>query len=77
MINFPSREPKCAGAIEDSLMMNSGMPISLEQWNLVVDLWNARIQQTLIIRRGVKQALSCQEGPPCASLQSHSEINTR
>ena len=48
------------------------MPISLEQWRLAVGLWNARIQRTLIIRRGVKRAPSCQEGSHSASLQSHS-----
>ena len=47
------------------------MPISLEQWRLAVGLWNARIQRTLVIRRGVKRAPSCQEGSPSASLQSH------
>ena len=48
------------------------MPISLEQWRLAVGLWNARIQRTLIIKRGVKLALSCQNGSPSASLQAHS-----
>ena len=48
------------------------MPISLEQWRLAVGLWNARIQRTLVIRRGVKRAPSCQEGLHSASLQSHS-----
>ena len=43
------------------------MPISLEQWRLAVGLWNARIQRTLVIRRGVKRAASNQESP-----QSHS-----
>ena len=48
------------------------MPISLEQWRLAIGLWNARIQRTLIIRRGVKRAPSCQEGSHSAPLQSHS-----
>ena len=48
------------------------MPISLEQWRLAIGLWNARIQRTLVIRRGVKRAPSCQEGSPSTSLQSHS-----
>ena len=48
------------------------MPISLEQWRLAVGQWNARIQRTLVIRRGVKRAPSCQEGKPFTSLQSHS-----
>ena len=48
------------------------MPISLEQWRLAVGLWNARIQRTLIIRRGVKRAVPSQVGTPSPSLQSHS-----
>ena len=48
------------------------MPISLEQWRLAIGLWNARIQRTLVIRRGVKRAPSCQEGSPSTPLQSHS-----
>ena len=39
------------------------MPISLEQWRAAVGRWVARIQQTLIIRKGVKRS------PPCASNQ--------
>ena len=39
------------------------MPISLEQWRAAVGRWVARIQRTLIIRRGVKRS------PPCASNQ--------
>ena len=55
-----------------SLLLCAGdMPISLEQWRLAVGLWNARIQWTLIIRRGVKRAPSRQEGSSSASLQSH------
>ena len=48
------------------------MPISNEQWRVVVGLWVARIQQTLIIRRGVKRSLSSQEGAPCPLGQPHS-----
>ena len=48
------------------------MPISLEQCRLAVGLWNAHIQRTLVIRRGVKRAPPCQEGSPSASLQSQS-----
>ena len=51
------------------------MPISLEQWRAAVGRWVARIQQTLIIRRGVKRASSCassQDGMPSPSGQPHS-----
>ena len=48
------------------------MPISNEQWRVVVGLWVARIQQTLIIRRGVKRSPSSQEGAPCPLGQPHS-----
>ena len=49
------------------------MPISNEQWRVVVGLWVARIQQTLIIRRGVKKSPSSQEGASCPLGQPHSE----
>ena len=39
---------------------------------MAIGLWAARIQRTLIIKRGVKRAPSCQEGTPCPSVQSHS-----
>ena len=39
---------------------------------MAIGLWAARIQRTLIIKRGVKRAPSCQEGAPCPSVQSHS-----
>ena len=48
------------------------MPISNEQWRVAVGLWAARIQQTLIIRRGVKRSPSSQEGAPCPLGQPHS-----
>ena len=48
------------------------MPISNEQWRVAVGLWVARIQRTLIIRRGVKRAESSQEGASSPSGQSHS-----
>ena len=48
------------------------MPISNEQWRVVVGLWVARIQQNLIIRRGVKRSLSSQEGAPSPLGQPHS-----
>ena len=48
------------------------MPISNEQWRVAVGLWAARIQQTLIIRRGVKRSASNQEGAPCPLGQPHS-----
>ena len=48
------------------------MPISNEQWRVAVGLWAARIQQTLIIRRGVKRSSSSQEGAPCPLGQPHS-----
>ena len=51
------------------------MPISLEQWRAAVGRWVARIQRTLIIRRGVKRPPSCassHEGAPSPSGQSHS-----
>ena len=51
------------------------MPISLEQWRAAVGRWVARIQRTLIIRRGVKWAPSCassQEGVSSPSGQPHS-----
>ena len=48
------------------------MPISNEQWRVVVGLWVARIQQTLIIRRGVKRSPSSQEGAPSLLSQPHS-----
>ena len=48
------------------------MPISNEQWRVVVGLWVARIQQTLIIRRGVKRSPSSQEGAPSPLGQPHS-----
>ena len=40
------------------------MPISNEQWRVAVGLWVARIQQTLIIKRGVKKSQPSQEGTP-------------
>ena len=40
------------------------MPILNAQWRVAVGLWVARIQQTLIIRRGVKKSPSSQEGAP-------------
>ena len=39
---------------------------------MVVGLWVARIQQTLIIRRGVKRSPSSQEGAPSPLGQPHS-----
>ena len=48
------------------------MPISNEQWCVVVGLWVTHIQQTLIIRRGVKRSPSSQEGAPCPLGQPHS-----
>ena len=48
------------------------MPISNEQWRVVVGLWVARIQQTPIIRSGVKKSPSSQEGAPCPLGQPHS-----
>ena len=48
------------------------MPISNEQWRVAVGLWVARIQRTLVIRRGVKRAESSQEGASSPSGQSHS-----
>ena len=45
------------------------MPISNEQWRVAVGLWVARIQRTLIIRRGVKRAESSEEGASTPSNQ--------
>ena len=53
--------PFCAG----------DMPISLEQWRAAVGRWVARIQRTLVIRRGVKRAPSSHESSPSLSGQSH------
>ena len=39
---------------------------------MAVGLWAAHIQQTLIIRRGVKRSPSSQEGAPCPLGQPHS-----
>ena len=47
------------------------MPNSNEQWHVVVGLWIARIQQTRIIRRGVKRSPSSQEGAPYPLGQPH------
>ena len=51
-----------------------GMPISNEQWCVAVGLWVAHIQQTLIVRRGVKRAPSSQEGAPFPLAQPHSGV---
>ena len=53
--------PFCAG----------DMPISLEQWRAAVGRWVARIQWTLVIRRGVKRAPSSHESSASLSGQSH------
>ena len=45
------------------------MPISNEQWRVAVGLWVARIQRTLIIRKGVKRTEYSQEGASSSSSQ--------
>ena len=70
----------CNGTIEPanycslslSCFHTGDMPISNEQWRVAVGLWVARIQQTLIIRRGVKRSPSSQEGAPSPLGQPHS-----
>ena len=70
----------CNGTIEPanycslslSCFHTGDMPISNEQWHVVVGLWVAHIQQTLIIRRGVKRSPSSQEGAPSPLGQPHS-----
>ena len=47
------------------------MPISLEQWRAAVGRWVARIQRTLVIRRGVNRAPSSHESSASLSGQSH------
>ena len=49
--------------LSSSSVCAGDMPISLEHWRAAVGRWVARIQRTLIIRRGVKRS------PPCASNQ--------
>ena len=49
--------------LSSSSVCAGDMPISLEQWRAAVGRWVARIQRTLIIKRGVKRS------PPCASNQ--------
>ena len=44
------------------------MPISLEHWRAAVGRWVARIQRTLIIKRGVKRS------PPCSSNQEREPL---
>ena len=47
------------------------MPISLEQWRAAVGRWVARIQRTLVIKRGVKRAPSSHGSSASLSGQSH------
>ena len=51
--------------------MTGDMPISKEQWCVVVRPWVACIQQTLIIRRGVMKSLSSQERTPSPLSHPH------